>query len=241
MDACSPCDGERGGDRITSSLIFNEKSMVFLITLSLIFICFTSSYAQYKQQEYQRVIKFFFRIYRNDSVELLKLEESLGYITSTNIGEYEVKIVSKEGEILYESPVDIFFLYNKTKKEGVLLNYSLKDFVDVYLSLPYFSNARKIELYHFNKLIYEKEVPFEEETITEEAESCGNAVCEEWEDFTNCPIDCFQQTTLTQVLTKTQKEEIKPHFYSILIVLIISLILLLFLLIKTKMSEKYVK
>lgn len=205
------------------------RQIIFFIFLISIFIFLNLAQAQYPQPPPpQPVFNFFFRIYNNDTVEFVKLEPAIGYISSSEIGDYKIKTVSTDGRILNESRVDIFFLYNKVKENGVLVNYSVREFVDVYLSLPYYSEASRLELYHFDKLIYKKDIP--KESVSG---FCGDNICGPGENPSNCPEDCFSGVTTTipkTATTTTPSKVIKKGFdYTLFFIIIfVATILILF-------------
>lgn len=190
------------------------KEIIFFVILISILVL-SSVQAQYPNTpETQPILDFFFRVYKNDTVELIKLGIDLGVPFSNSVGEYKVRIISTNGTLLNESRVDVFFLYNKVKKDGVLINSSTKEFVDVYLSLPYYSDASSIELYHFDNIIYRKVIP--EETL---AYDCGNKICDPGENTDNCPYDCLVPIApiITQTTTTTQAGKSKFPLNNILI------------------------
>lgn len=208
-----------------------KKISVYFISLAIFLLILEIVEAQYP--ETQQCLKFFFRIYQNDTVELLDLKIAEGKPSISTIGDYKIRVVSEDGKTLHESRLDVFFMYEKKKENGVLVDYKLKEFVDVFLSLPYYPQASSLQLFHGNKKIFQQEIPRLE---TEEKIACGNGICDLDEDFYNCPVDCSPLTTTTIKITikPVREEKMKTPSIHIILLFLIFLFLVLMLLAKIK-------
>jgi hypothetical protein len=105
-------------------------------------------------------------------------------------GKYNSRIISKNGEILSSLKIDIpntmspFFKKNSTDKPSIILleqfNYSL--------NLPYFDESENIEVYD------ENENKILDINVSYFSDTCGNNICEDYENYLECSSDCNQNS-----------------------------------------------
>ena len=103
-------------------------------------------------------------------------------------GDYNAKIISKNNNLLSSFKLDIpnkifpFYDKNSTDRPSIIelkeLNYTL--------NLPYFDEAENIEIYN------ENESKILDINVSYFAGTCGNGICEDYENYLGCPTDCNQ-------------------------------------------------
>ena len=155
------------------------------LILIILIILAGFSFSVYAQE---KIFSFDVIIYKDDRVELIDFQISDGKVTDFpkyDDANYFIRILSFEGEILFEGSMKITYIAHPFPPPGeeereVELNETEK-----FLRMPYFANAKTIELYHDDKLIYSLDVA---------QYICDNdGTCDENESNQNCPSDCKQQ------------------------------------------------
>jgi hypothetical protein len=155
-----------------------------------------------------KIFVLYATVYKNDTVELrdFKISEGKQDVFIQQESEYSLKIISINNRILFQAPLQISF-YAFPQQEGIDQPSIIQtDEATLYLRLPYFLDASKIEIYHKNKLIFQHQIP----GVT----ACGNGICdtELGETYASCPQDC------------PKKEQPNYWMYAIALVIIISII-----------------
>lgn len=129
--------------------------MRFAMILLLVFI---SSMLLVNAQQIYRLQP---NISKNDQVTLNSIKTDYGEedIVSSSMGEpYKILILSMKGETLYFNDFKINFITHIDTEQGAIYqNISYRTF---YWNLPYFENAKQIQLYHENKLIWSYNIEY---------------------------------------------------------------------------------
>lgn len=161
---------------MVSSIKAYEKG-ILAIAFAALFILFTLHQIKADNDDIT-ALNFFFTLYKNDTVELIELQPSVGVPdNSSSYGDYTLKIISGD-QTVYESNFFMKYFYNQTSEGAIREDRESNDF---YLSLPYYESG-EIQIYHLGNLLYETNFNF--------SPVCGNGVCEEGETVENCPQDC---------------------------------------------------
>jgi len=179
---------------------FIQITFLVLILLSLSIVLITKTNAS------ESAINVFFRLYKDDRIDLIKLEPATGTSYSSDHGDYTLKVISFSNTS--ETKFFTKYFYNQTG--GTPLRTDEIEFFDMYLVLPYYQSG-KIQIYHLDKLLLEKEFNFSPacgNNVCESGETtscpqdckptldvCGNKICESGETSENCPQDCPPATT----------------------------------------------
>lgn len=189
------------------------KSKVFIGTIFSItfFLLITVSYAS------SRIFVLFATIYRNNTVILhdFSISEGTPYSFPGFQANYTIKIISVENDILFRAPIEISFIaYPETLPEypGVIeLNETT-----IYLRLPYFPDADRIEMYYRNSLIFQHKIL--------RKPICGDDFCdlEFGENYENCSEDC----------PPSPPTAIPIYIYLIIVLVFISLVIVFLIKIK---------
>jgi len=109
------------------------------------------------------------------SLSLVKTDQGLAY-SNIEISQGEIPQISKEGNII----VRIFDFSDNLLYENKVSPPSFQPFQ---LLVPYYKEGKQIEL------IYEQDNPISIE-VAYFADTCGNTLCEEHENFNICSEDC---------------------------------------------------
>jgi hypothetical protein len=201
------------------------KTILFAILCVSVFLSAQAG----AQEGLEKVFYFHLIIYRIDTATLTNFEIIDGVPTDfPNIPlelNYTLLVFSIQDEILFKAKLPVSFTAYPMPPEGqpdieVQLNES-----EQYLRLPYFENAKKIEIYHDDKLIFSYDI-------------CQlDYVCEnsKGENSINCPIDCPPPTTATTIPVKPPSTPI--YLYLIVIVIIIAVAVFFLLKIKTVRTD----
>jgi hypothetical protein len=150
----------------------------------LFFIILISSIAFAQAND---VFVLYIDVYNDGAVDLkdFKVISGTQNVYAGQDGNYPIKIVSFDDKVLFQSKLQMGFVtYRETiddegnmKGEEVVIEN-----IEQFLRLPYFKDAKTIELYHEDKLIYSLDVS---------EHLCNkNSVCEGYENEFNCPTDC---------------------------------------------------
>ncbi|MFH1433009.1 MAG: hypothetical protein ABIG84_07380 [archaeon] len=150
----------------------------------LFFIILISSVAVAQANE---VFVLYLNVHNDDAVDLkdFKIISGSQNVYADQAGNYPIKIISFDDEVLFESKLQIGFVtYRETRDEDGNMKGEevVLESAEQFIRLPYFKNAKTIELYHEDKLIY---------TLDVSEHLCKkNSVCEGYENELNCPGDC---------------------------------------------------
>lgn len=114
-----------------------------------------------------KVFELDITIHENDSVDLINFqitEGDVSYFYSTDKDNYEVRILSDAGQILFNQSFEMHFFGNLFRGP----NSTSPDTgpitrIDNYWKLPYFEDAALIQLFHEDKNIFEYQVAQEEQ------------------------------------------------------------------------------
>lgn len=98
-------------------------------------------------------------VYNNDSVSLNSFGMTEGSPTNFGRGEYLIKILDRENEVLYQENFSVGFSIEYDVINGSSPPPERLDSRGLYLRLPYFYNARKINIYKKNKKIFDFDIP----------------------------------------------------------------------------------
>ena len=130
---------------------------------------------------------------------------------------YLIKIVSFDGRTLFEAPMKIDFVVHPFPEGEIELNETERSF-----RLPFFTDAKRIEMYHDGRLIHSLNVA---------DYLCNkNSRCEENENTENCPTDCKKSD---------QPKQESNNFLLILgIILLVIGIVALYVLIRRRNASK---
>lgn len=132
-------------------------------------------------------------IHRNDTIGLkdFKIMDGDQNMDSGGLGNYKFHIISYEKKTLFESKFQQSFV---TYRESIGEDGNMRgeevtlDTVSKFIRLPYFKEAKTIELYHEDDLIFSLEVA--------DYVCNHNAVCNTYENNLNCPDDCKIQKVI---------------------------------------------
>jgi hypothetical protein len=170
----------------------------------------------------QNIYSFLANVYRNDTVILL--EFNVGFDEPTDfplidVG-YKLKVTDYKSNSIFEAFLPIEFKQQIITSEGV--KDIILEMVPLYLKIPYFENASRIEIFHNKTLIFAYNI-------------CdSNYICEpeKGETPVNCPNDCLPVTTTTL-------PSIHPTFpfYYILAIIAVIAVILFFLLTRIKVQR----
>lgn len=100
-------------------------------------------------------------------------------------GEYFVNLISFNKKLLFSSKFDIidftlpFYPENTSNFSGIII----EDEVNYTLSMPYYPGAEKIEVYNKSGKVLDIDV-------SHLADTCGNNLCEVYENYDSCQEDC---------------------------------------------------
>lgn len=152
-----------------------EKKIFLMLCFTLLLL--TISFAQ------ESIYYIDLTIFLNNTVILNNIEITSGTLTHfpNTPTSYKMVILSKEG-VLFSSYLPIVF--------SPILDLPTRSYPEskrVIIRAPYFPSATNI------LLLYENEVIF---NISLKSSKCGNKVCENGEDWTNCCEDCGCPTGL---------------------------------------------
>ncbi|MEM5853198.1 MAG: hypothetical protein QXG39_05745 [Candidatus Aenigmatarchaeota archaeon] len=127
---------------------------------------------------------------------------------------YLLKIISFDGQVVFQENLRISFLaYPTSFSENVSDTVINLEKVNLYLKLPFFETAEKIQIYHDSKLIFDFKIPWCNNNGLCEIEKnenyincfndchCGNSICDKFagESFSNCPQDCPHEEIKTPI------------------------------------------
>ncbi len=138
----------------------------------------------------QEIVIFNANIYKNDLITVHKINITDGVVNveEDGDGEYYIILSSEEKEVFKTSFNLEFRTYaDGTSDDGKVGKEVELDYINLYLRLPYFSEANSIRLYRNDNLLYESNLP--------QNEICGNNICEQNENADNCYSDCLKQNT----------------------------------------------
>lgn len=182
----------------TDSIMYTYTSMFNSVSkyyLEKIFEKYTVKFSDYALNDNKESKKYLSElIYKNGALVLNQVFVVPGDYSENknNKNEYIAKIVALDGKTLYTSTFDISNLLfnffdaskgiNSETENGVLeeeeANYTL--------ALPYFDNAKKVEIYNSTGKLLEIDVAYFSKT-------CGNGKCEETESYEDCAMDCSKE------------------------------------------------
>lgn len=153
---------------------FRTILIISMISVSFLSVVFA--------QEIEKIFVFYTVVYKDDRVEFVDFNATKG-IPDTFYeypSDYNLKIISVKNEILFQTPLQISFIaYPQIEDQPGVVELNE---VTLYLRLPYFPDADRIELYHNNILIFDFDV---KEYICQR-----DGICSEYENYLNCPLDC---------------------------------------------------
>jgi hypothetical protein len=181
-------------------------------------------------------------IYRNDSTAKLvdfKLTEGVPQSFPEPPPEfnYTLTIYSVDNQILFQKPIIVGFLVSIFPEGEKLL-----DEVFLRLRIPYFENAKRIDIYRNNKKIFSYEICYingvcdsskGENSVNcpEDCKPktvCGNKICEVGETKENCCKDCGCPSGYTCIENKCIKTT-SPLIYLIPVLIIATLVIIIIL------------
>ncbi len=157
----------------------------------------------------QEIFSVLFDIYKDDTVVLkeIKLVELEGVNFNEGEGKYSFILYSQE-EVLYENKRSIKFQVHRDiidPETGEMYEENIEiNPQEIYIRLPYYRDAERIELKHSNDLIFSYDIcqindncdiskgenPFNCPSDCQKPVECGNGICEEGETQGNCCQDC---------------------------------------------------
>lgn len=129
--------------------------------------------------EVQPVYSVQMEIFRDDTTILQDISIENGTISSYPVlkTDYSIKVLGARNRVLFDRSPAVLFTLNLEPYKIIQLNSSI-----VHVRVPYFDNAEKIVVYHFNKEIL---------TIDLSKKICNNnLICEIGENEYNCSRDC---------------------------------------------------
>jgi hypothetical protein len=208
----------------------NVKKYLFLIFVFLVFIALT-----HLTLAEEKICSIWLRIFRNDTVilESFSVEEGLQSHFPTSQTGYYVEVLSYNNEILFKANVGISFnIHILTTEIPTNITTELNEIL-INLRLPFFENAKEINLYHEDKKIFSLQLSnyiCNKNGICEKERGetvelcpldchCGNGICEKIleENYENCPQDC-----------KPEQPTFSFYIYAFIITIIFVLIFLIF-------------
>jgi len=179
----------------------------------------------------EKIYSIWLRVFRNDTVILegFSIEEGLQTHFPTTQTGYYLEVVSYENEVLFRANVGISFSIHilTTEIPSNITEFELDEIL-INLRLPFFENAKEINLYHGNKKIF---------SIQLSNYICNNnGLCEKEKGETpiNCPNDCLTTTTTT---LPPAKPTLPFHYFAIIFVFIAAILFFLLTRIKVQRSE----
>jgi len=146
-------------------------------------------------------------------------------------GNYVAKIISFENKILNTTffEIPLIYLYDAVDPEtGEIIggNIAILNEINVTLNLPYYENAKSIEIYSPNntKLLTINVSQFAKNL-------CGDGICQGYENAEKCPADCAKELlgekeeakeTITQQIAKSVSKN-----YSYIVIAIAAIVLII--------------
>lgn len=176
-------------------------------------------------------------IFKNDTVNIKEISviEGVESVFPTIDTGYYVKIISITGEELFKNNLGVSFttIFEPPIED---LDGRRKSML-IHIRLPYFDDAKRILIYHFDKKI--KDIDLFNEICNKNGKCelgenelncpidckiykpiCGNKICEAGENYNNCPSDCRK-------VEKAKKEF--PLTYIIIFIILITILIILVL------------
>jgi len=186
-----------------------------LVTLVIIALTFFYVLPQVFATEFFSIIA---DVYRNDTVKLKSFEirNLEGVVFERGEGDYSFVLFSNDKK-LYENKMIIEFeaMGGEVDEQGNMRPvYVTVDPQEVYVRLPHYENATKVEIYHLDNRIFTYE-------ICNNNNQCEPSI---GENTINCLQDCPTTTTIP-----VPKPSTSIYIYLIIIVIIIAVIAVFFL------------
>mgnify|MGYP001773454899 CR=1 FL=1 len=173
-----------------------------LILISIVLILLTSVNGKI----YSSHFFILFDICKNDSVIIKEYGMRTREVIYEEEGEgdYSIVFLSTYDKTLFTYNFNVQFIIHA---EGIDPITGEMKYIEVnldcterYFRFPYFENMKKVRILHLDKLIHEIEICNYnkkcEENLGENSNNCmdcnicGNKICEPFENYTNCCIDC---------------------------------------------------
>ena len=166
-----------------------NKRVIISILITLILI--STTIAQYNDYNPNKTYKVVLS-YKDGDFDLVKIRVVNRLPDSLRKGDYTAKVISSTGQELAEQKfkIDSYFFADDVDETGHIIGGGMIPLEEsnVFLHLPYFNSAETIT-------IHDTEGNLKLSIDTDEADVCGNSICESTENHYICSQDCKSETS----------------------------------------------